>query len=123
MLYERLVIYVFRKKKKEKKEKGLLLPNDEFSIFKSDRKTYLDSQGKIKQDINYTLIPKEKVSTSKIKVILLSIALAIFIILGVAFICFAYKYDFMVGFFEFVNNYLFIGAITLFVFLVFKSKK
>lgn len=110
-------------KKENKREKNLLLPFDEFSIYKNDRKTYLDKNGKLKQEINYTLTPKKNESTSKMKVVILSIVLAIFIILGVAFICLAYKYDFLVGFFEFADNYLFLGAITLFVFLVFKSKK
>ncbi len=110
-------------KKKNKREKNLLFPYDEFTIYKNDKKTYLDKSGKIKQEINYTLAPKTNDSTSKMKVVILSIVLAIFVILGVFFICLAYKYDFMVGFFEFADNYLFLGAITLFVFLVFKSKK
>lgn len=112
-----------KKKLKEKREKGLLLPNDEFSVYKSNRKTYLDNQGKIRQDINYTLIPKEKTKTSKAKIILLSLALGAFLLGCLIFMAFVYKMDVKQAIFEFANNYLFVGAITLFVFLVFKSKK
>lgn len=110
-------------KTKKKKDKNLLLPNDEFSIYRNDRKTYLDNRGKLKQEINYTLIPKEKTKTSKIKVIVLSIVLGLFLSLCLLFMMFAYKIDIWKAIFEFANNYLFLGAITLFVFLVFKSKK
>ncbi|MCM1195833.1 MAG: hypothetical protein NC310_02030 [Roseburia sp.] len=110
-------------KVKEKRDKKLLLPNDEFSIYKNDKKVYLDKTGKIRQDINYTLIPKEKTETSKVKVVILSIVLGLFIFASLIFMAFAYEIDFKKAIFEFANNYLFLGAITLFVFLVFKSKK
>ena len=110
------------KVKKQKKD-NLLLSSDEFSIYRNDRKIYLDNKGKLKQDINYTLIPKGKTETSKLKVALLSIALGLFLFLGFVAMSFVYKMDIKKAIFEFANNYLFVGAITLFVFLVFKSKK
>ena len=97
----------------------LLFPGDEFFIYKNDKKTYFDSKGKIKQDINYTLIPKKNIETNKLKVILLSIALGVFLISCFLLMMFAYKMDIWKAAFEFANNYLFVGAITLFVFLVF----
>ena len=110
------------KVKKQKKD-NLLLSSDEFSIYSNDRKIYLDNKGKLKQDINYTLIPKGKTETSKLKVALLSIALGLFLFLGFVAMSSVYKMDIKKAIFEFSNNYLFVGAITLFVFLVFKSKK
>ena len=70
------------KKQKPKKEKNVLLLNDEFTIFRNDKKIYLNNKGKLKQDINYTLVPKEEIRTNKTKVIILSIALGIFLCLG-----------------------------------------
>ena len=70
-----------------------------------------------------TLIPKKNIETNKLKVILLSIALGVFLISCFLLMMFAYKMDIWKAAFEFANNYLFVGAITLFVFLVFKSKK
>ncbi len=109
-------------KTKEKRDKNLLLPNDEFSIYRNDRKVYLDKTGKLKQDISYTLIPKEK-ATSKGKVTILSIVLGAFLSGCCVLMAFVYKMDIKKAIFEFANNYLFLGAITLFIFLVFKSKK
>ena len=111
------------KKQKPKKEKNVLLLNDEFTIFRNDKKIYLNNKVKLKQDIKYTLVPKEEIRTNKTKVIILSIALGIFLCLGFVAMSFVYKMDIKKAIFEFANNYLFVGAITLFVFLVFKSKK
>ena len=112
-----------KRKNKRQKEDGLLLPDYEFKVVKKDRRVYLDKNGKIKQDINYTLVPNEKKKTSKVKVIILTFALALFCFGGFFFMSYAYKYDLWVSVFEFADNYLFLGAITLFIFLVFKSKK
>lgn len=113
-----------RKNSKQKKEKGILQPANEFSIIKNSQKVYLDKQGKIRQDINYTLIPKAaKSKYRKLKLLLLIFLFGLFLAGGVMFMSFAYEYPIQKTIFEFADNYLFVGGITLLIYLVFKKKK
>lgn len=113
-----------KKDKKKKREKGLLLPGDEFSIIKNNQKVYLDQTGKIRYDINYTLIPKApKQKYRKLKLLILIFLFGLFLSGGVMFMSFAYEYSIQKTIFEFADNYLFVGGITLLIYLVFKKKK
>lgn len=110
-------------KKKESKRLNSKELNTDFYLLSKKRSFKIEDSGKLYENNHYTLVPAYKEKHRGIKLILCIFFLVVFISVGIIIMCCAFDYSLWQAVFKFADNYLFVGAITLFVFLVFKKKK
>ncbi len=110
-------------KEKRKRKTKVIPANDTwYRIYKSDKTLYRDETGNFKQFNQYYFDTTETTFT-KTRIIIVAFLIFIYWAVFTLFYSLCFEIPYWKAIFEFADNYVFLGGITLILFFAFKRKK
>lgn len=110
------------KKKHKRKVKSIPVNDTWYKIYKSDKTLYRDETGNFKQYNQYYFDKVETTFTKK-RIAVVSIIIFVYWAVFALIYCLSFEIPYWKALFEFADNYVFLGGITLILFFAFKRKK
>ena len=110
------------KTKRKRKTKVVPANNTWYKIYNSDKTLYRDESGQFNQFNQYYFDAAETTFT-KIRILVAFASIFLYWMLFTLIYSIVYEIPYWKAIFEFADNYVFLGGITLILFFTFKRKK